>query len=130
MTGGKRLNPVEVFILLAVVAVSLYAVFFVFAGAEDRDINVKVYKSARTLAQNTMKETMLRRFKFVKSRKNISFGGDLKEYSCDVQVDYVLPQALDRPVPRPTDYKRVRVEVRHPELKKPMVLESIKGNVK
>lgn len=124
--GRRGLTLVE-FVLISVVGgIVVYSLLTVFITGGLKEMNVKVYTVAQMLAEDKLEETMARDFKDIEKEKDTCFGGELSAFGLRIMVDYVAVQALDQPVPGPTDYKKIRVEIRHPELANPVCLESLR----
>lgn len=124
----KGFSLVEVIVSLVVIAIIMYAGLAVFITSGAKGVNVDVYTVAQTLAEDKLEEAMVQDFVDVTSESETSFSGDLSNYTYEITMDYVSTEALDIAVGSPTDYKKISVLVRHPQLGRPTSLESIRAN--
>lgn len=120
---------VEIVLSLLIIAVVMYASISIFITAGVKGVNVEIFTAAQTLAEDKLEEAMASDFADVTSEAQANFSGDLSEYSHQLTVNYVSVEALDAPVPAATDYKKIIVSIRHPQLAKPTSLECIRGNI-
>jgi prepilin-type N-terminal cleavage/methylation domain-containing protein len=119
---------VEIIVAVMVIAIIMYAGIAIFITSGVKGVNVEVYTIAQTLAEDKLEEFLGRSFDLVSAEAETDFSSDLAEYSYEIIVAYVSSEALDQPVGGPTDYKRVRILIRHPQLANPTSLEVIKAN--
>ncbi|MFH1347334.1 MAG: prepilin-type N-terminal cleavage/methylation domain-containing protein [Candidatus Margulisiibacteriota bacterium] len=124
----KGFTLVEVIVSLVVIAVIMYASLAVFITSGAKGVNVDVYTVAQALAEDMLEEAMVRDFVSVSSESETNFSGDLDGYSYEITVNYVSTEALDIVVGGPTDYKKINVQIRHPQLGRATSLESIRAN--
>jgi|GEM_PF-1453210 len=119
---------VELVITVVVLGILMYALISIFITAGFRGVNVDTFTVAQSLAENRLEEVSSRGFDSISSEAETSFGGDLDDYSHEVMVDYVTAEALNAATTLETDYKWIRVFIRHSQLTTPISLEGIKTN--
>lgn len=119
---------VELVIAVVVIAIVMYAVIAIFITSGFRGVNVEVFTVAQSLAENKLEEAVAQDFDDITAEAETSFGGELANYSYEITVDYVSGEALDTAVGFATDYKRIRVAIRHSQLSSPTYLEGIRAD--
>lgn len=124
----KGFTLVEVIVSLVIIAVVMYAAIAVFITSGAKGVNVEVYTIAQALAEDKLEEAMVHDFVDATSESEANFSGDLVNYSYEIIVAYVSAEALDTPYGSATDYKKISVLIRHPQLSNPTSLESIRAN--
>lgn len=125
-TAGFSL--VEVILSIVIIGVVFYAAISIFVTAGVRGVNVDVFTVAQTLAEGAMEEVMANDFVNVSSEAETNFSGVLSSYSRQVTVGYVSTESFDTVITAESDYKKIRVDIRHPMLDNPIYLESIRAN--
>lgn len=129
MNQKRGFTIVEVVISLLIIAVVMYASISIFITSSVKGVNVDIFTAAQTLAEDKLEEAMAKDFADVSSEAQTSFSGDLSEYSHEITVNYVSVEALDVPVVPATDYKKINVSIRHPQLANPTSLECLRGSL-
>jgi len=124
----KGFTLVEVIVSLVVIAVVMYAAIAVFITSGVKGVNVEIYTIAQALAEAKLEEAMVKDFVDATSESEASFSGDLIDYSYEVTAIYVSTEALDTAYGSATDYKKISILIRHPQLSNPISLESIRAN--
>ncbi len=129
MSGKKQgFTLVEIIMAMAVIAIIMYSVIAVFITSGARGVNVEVFTVAQSLAEGKLEENMAHSFSDVSDEVETNFSGDLGDYSYEIVVNYVSPEALDLPVAFVTDYKKIQARIRHPQLEGAISLEAIRAN--
>jgi prepilin-type N-terminal cleavage/methylation domain-containing protein len=126
--NSRGFTLIEVIVTVVVLAFVMYALVAIFISAGYRGVNVEVYTVAQSLAEDKLEEAMVQNFGGVTDESETSFSGDLSEFSYEITTGYVSAEALDSMVGYATDFKKIQVRVRHPQLVNPTVLESVKAN--
>lgn len=119
---------VELVITVVVLGILMYALISIFITAGFRGVNVDTFTVAQSLAENKLEEVSSRDFEAISSEAETNFSGDLDDYSYEFVVNYVTPEALNAATTLETDYKRIKVLIRHSQLAVPASLEGIKTN--
>jgi prepilin-type N-terminal cleavage/methylation domain-containing protein len=127
MIKAKGFTLVEVIVSVSVVAIVMYALIAVFVTSGFRGVNVEVFTVAQSLAEGKLEEISARNFAGITGESETNYTGDLSDFSYEVVIDYVASDDLDTPVGFETNYKRVRVQIRHPKLTNPAQFESIRA---
>ncbi|MEE8638345.1 MAG: prepilin-type N-terminal cleavage/methylation domain-containing protein [Candidatus Margulisiibacteriota bacterium] len=128
MRNKRGFTLVELIISIVVIAIIMYAAIGIFVASGAKGVNVEVFTVAQSLAENKLEQAMAQDFGDVTDEAEANFSGDLNQYSYEIVMDYVSGEALDTPVGSPTDYKKIRVLIRHDLLGAPTSLESIRAN--
>jgi prepilin-type N-terminal cleavage/methylation domain-containing protein len=118
----------EVIASIVVSGIIIYAVLAIYITSGFKGINVEIYTVAQMLAEDKLEEVMVKDFANVTSASQTNFSGDLSNYSHQIVVNYVQGSNLNNPVGGPTEYKKIRVMIRHTKLTNPVTLESIRAN--
>ena len=126
MIKRKGFTLVEVIVSVSVVAIVMYALIAVFITAGIKGVNVEVFTVAQSLAEGKLEEISAFNFAGITGESETNYTGDLSGFSYEVVVDYVASGDLDSPVGYETNYKRIRVQIRHPKLTNPAQFESIR----
>jgi len=128
MKQQQGFTLVESVITLVVLGLVFYAVLSIFITSNVKSVNVEIFTVAQSLAEAKIEETMALSFLSVTNESSTAFSGELSNYSYEIVSDYVSTEALDLPVVYETDYKRVQVLIRHPQLDNPTTLETLVTN--
>lgn len=128
MRNKAGFTLVEVIVSIVVIAIIMYAAIAIFITSGVKGVNVEVFTIAQSLAEGKLEEVTAKDFGAVSSEGETNFSGDLSNYSYEIVVNYVSAEALDSAVGYVTDYKKVQVKIRHPQLGNPTQLESIRAN--
>jgi prepilin-type N-terminal cleavage/methylation domain-containing protein len=129
MKNRKGLTLIETIISIVIIAIVMYAGISIFITAGFRGVDVEVFTVAQSLAEGKLEEVIAENFDNINDISETSYAGDLSSFSYEVVVDYVEGTALDAPVAYSTDYKKIRVLIRHPKLANPVMLETIKADI-
>ncbi|MEA3492765.1 MAG: type II secretion system protein [Candidatus Margulisiibacteriota bacterium] len=129
MKNKRGFSLIEVVISITVLAIVLYALIAVFITTGVKGVNVEIFTVAQSLAEGKLEETMALSFNNVTSESETNFSGNLSDFSYEIISNYVSGEALDTPVGYSTDYKKIEVLIRHPDLGIPTTLESIRSDV-
>jgi prepilin-type N-terminal cleavage/methylation domain-containing protein len=124
----RAFSLVEMILSIVIIGVVFYAAISIFVTEGVKGVNVDVFTVAQSLAEGSMEEMMSRDFSAVSSEAETSYSGELSGYSYQFMVNYVLPEELNTVVTVETDYKLIRIDVRHPKLDNPIYLRSIRAN--
>ena len=128
MKGRSGFTLIELTITVVVIAIVMYVVIAIFITSGVKGVNVDVFTVAQSLAEDKLEEAMSMDFDDITDEAEVNFSGDLDDFSYEIVVDYVSPEALDTPVGSATDYKKVQILIRHDQLGKPTSLESIRAS--
>lgn len=124
----KGFTLVELVIAMVIIAIIMYAAIAIFVASGARGVNVEVFTVAQSLAEDKLEQAMAQDFGDATDEAEANFSGDLNQYSYEIVMDFVSGEALDTPVASPTDYKKIRVVIRHDLLGGTTSLESIRAN--
>ena len=124
----KGFTLVELVIAMVIIAIIMYAAIAIFVASGARGVNVEVFTVAQSLAEDKLEQAMAQDFDDATDEAEANFSGDLNQYSYEIVMDFVSGEALDTVVGSPTDYKRIRVSIRHDLLGAPTSLESIRAD--
>ena len=119
---------IEVIVSMLVIAIVMYALIAIFINTGFRGANIDAFTVAQSLAEGKIEETTAKSFGWISCEAETNFSGDLSNYSYEIVVTYVSAEALDVSFPLATDYKKVSVLIRHPQLEGVASLESIRTN--
>ena len=128
MKKRSGFTMVELVITVIVIAIVMYAVIAIFITSGVKGVNVDVFTVAQSLAEDKLEEATAQTFDDVTDEVQTNFSGELDDYSYEITVDYVSPEALDTVVAFPTDYKKVQIKIRHDQLASAVSLEAIRAN--
>ncbi|MDD5382106.1 MAG: prepilin-type N-terminal cleavage/methylation domain-containing protein [Candidatus Margulisbacteria bacterium] len=126
MSGRKGFTLVEIIISIIITGIVMYAVLAIFITSSVKGVNIEIFTTAQSLAEGKMEQVMARSFSVVTGESQANYSGDLADYSYQVMVDFVSREALDQPVAYETDYKKIKVLIRHPKLGYPTQVDSLK----
>ena len=125
MKTRQAFTLIETVITITVIAVVVYAVIPIFATAGMKGVDLEVFNVAQSLAQGKIEEKMSLVFSSISSKSETNYPSDLSEYSYEVVVDYVSAEALNAVAGAPTDYKKIQVIIRNPNLANPTELTTL-----
>jgi len=117
---------IEVIISMLVIAIVMYALIAIFINTGFKGADIDAFTVAQSLAEGKIEESMAKSFGSISSEVETSFSADLSNYTYEIVVNYVSPEALDVPAGSITDYKKVTILIRHPQLQGVASLESIR----
>lgn len=129
MKKSRGFSLIEVIISITVLAVILYALVVVTITTGVRGVKVELFVVAQSLAEGKLEKVMAISYPDVSSESETNFSGDLSAFSYEVISSYVSKEVLDIPVGYSTDYKKVEVIVRHPDLGNGISFDSIKADI-
>ena len=119
---------IELIVSVIIIAIVMYAALLIYISSGARGVNVDVFASAQSLAEGKLEEVMARPFNSISAEAQANYAGDLSAYSHEVVIDFVSQSDLNTPVYINTDYKKIRVLIRHPKLANPTILECIRAS--
>jgi prepilin-type N-terminal cleavage/methylation domain-containing protein len=128
MNKHNGFTLVEIIVSLLVIGIVMYAAVAIFINAGFKGVNVDLYTTAQSLAEEKLEKILSRNFASVSSEALSNFSGDFASYSSQVVVSYVSSEALDTAVGSGTNFRKVTVIISHPQLTNPFSLEAIKVN--
>ena len=128
MINKKGFTLIELVVSMVVIATIMYAVIAIFITSGAKGVNVEIFTVAQALAENKLEEAMALDFTDVTSESQTNFTGDLSNYNYEIVVNYVSAEALDSAVGYATDYKKIKINIRHANLAGPTQLESLRSS--
>lgn len=124
----RGFSIIELIISMVILAIIIYASIAIFINVGIKGVNVEVFTTAQSLAEDKVEEAMTRTFASLSDESETAFSDDLVNFTYEIIVDYVSGEALDVPVGSPTEYKKISVVIRHAQLGKPVSLEAVRAD--
>ncbi|OGC24388.1 hypothetical protein A2291_02560 [candidate division WOR-1 bacterium RIFOXYB2_FULL_42_35] len=124
----KGFTIIELVVSMVVIAVFVYGAIAIFITAGVKGSSLDTFAVAQSLAEGKLEEVMAQSFTVLTDEAQVSYSGDLSAYSSSVNVDYVAASDLDTVVTGPTGYKRIQVNIGHPDLSNLIQLQSIRSD--
>lgn len=118
---------IELVASIVAVGLILYAALAIYLTSNIQGTNIKIFFVAQSLAEGKLEEKMAMSFDGLTNESRANYSGDLGQYSYQVAVDYVSPEALDSSAGQATAYKKISVMISHPKLQSPIQLESLRS---
>jgi prepilin-type N-terminal cleavage/methylation domain-containing protein len=119
---------IETMISIVLLGIFLTAGMLVLSTSSSKGARVEIISVAQSLAEGKLEETRAKSFAAISSVAQTSYTGDLSNYSYEVVVGYVNAADLNTVVGSATDYKKIQVKIRHPQLATPITFETVRAN--
>jgi len=108
----KGFTLIESLLVIVILGIALPPFTVLVMNVLQQNIHSQAQATAVDLAESELERASGTRFSLVTNEvSSTAFSAPFSAYTHQWVVDYVNANALDTPVPGPTDYKRVKVQV-------------------